>query len=117
MKFLVDECCDVGLVLSLRNEGYDVFYVKESMPSSSDNEVLQKAYLEERILITEDKDFGELVFRLKMPAYGVILLRFLISERHLKWPKLKHLIHVKSEELNGKFVVVDKDKARLLSLV
>ena len=116
MKFLADECCDAELVLELRNEGHDVIYVMESMSSSPDNEVLQKAYLERRILITEDKDFGELVFRLKMQTRGIILLRFQVTDRNIKWPKLQKLIRAKSEDLFGKFVVIDKNKARLISL-
>lgn len=117
MKFLVDECCSSDLVLKLRNGGHDVIYVMEFKPSSSDKEVLDKAYSEKRILITEDKDFGELVFRLKKPACGIILLRFGISDRNLKWPRIKKLIEIKSENLKDKFVVVDKDKIRLLDLI
>lgn len=62
MKFLVDECCDAELVLKLRSEGHNVLYVMELKPSATDKEILQKAYSENRILLTEDKDFGELVF-------------------------------------------------------
>ena len=63
MKFLVDECCDAGLVASLRNSGHDVTYVIEQKAGMSDDEVLLNAYNEERILLTEDKDFGELAYR------------------------------------------------------
>lgn len=92
-------------------------YVMEMDPAIPDEEVLQKAYSEERILITEDKDFGELVFRLKMPAYGIILLRFSVADRHLKWPELKKLIRARSGDFKEKFVVLDKEKARLIDLV
>jgi len=68
MKFLVDECCDIRLVSSLREDGHDVLYVLERKPGVSDNEVLIQAYNEERILVTEDKDFGDLVYRLKKPS-------------------------------------------------
>lgn len=63
MKLLVDECFDIKLVKSLRDAGYDVAYIIELAPSITDREVLEIAYQQERILITEDKDFGELVFR------------------------------------------------------
>ena len=63
MKFIADECCDTGIVISLRREGHDVFYVLEEEPGLRDEVVLQRAYVERRILLTEDKDFGELVYR------------------------------------------------------
>ena len=70
MKFIADECCDTGIVISLRREGHDVFYVLEEEPGLRDEVVLQRAYVERRTLLTEDKDFGELVFRLRKPAAG-----------------------------------------------
>ncbi|MBC8548815.1 MAG: DUF5615 family PIN-like protein, partial [Candidatus Brocadiales bacterium] len=70
MKFLADECCDTGLVSSLRNDGHDVVYILEKKPGISDDEVLLDAYNEGRILLTEDKDFGELVYRLRKPSVG-----------------------------------------------
>lgn len=113
MKFLADECCSASLVQNLRDEGHDVVYIMELHPSATDKEVLEKAYLEKRILITEDKDFGELVLRLKKKTHGVILLRFTIADQHLKWPKLKKLIELKPQTLSKKFVVIDKEKFRI----
>ena len=60
MKFLADECCDRDLVGALRNAGYDVLYVLELKPGATDDEVLALAFDQRRILLTEDKDFGEL---------------------------------------------------------
>ena len=51
--------CDAGLVSFLRSEGHDTVYMKESRPGAFDKEVLEKAFAEERILVTEDKDFGK----------------------------------------------------------
>ena len=59
MKFFADECCDTGMVASLRTEGHDVLYILEEEPGLRDELVLQKAYDQRRILLTEDKDFGE----------------------------------------------------------
>ena len=67
MKFLADECCNTGLVGSLREDGHDVLYILETKAGVSDDKVLLDAYNEERILLTEDKDFGELVYRFKKP--------------------------------------------------
>lgn len=116
MKFLADECCDADLVSLLRSEGYDVAYVMEFQPGALDKEVLEKAFAEDRILLTEDKDFGELVYRLKKPAYGIVLLRFEVGERHLKWLRLKQLIDEYGFKLEGFFVVIDREKFRFRPL-
>ena len=65
MKFCVDECCNIELVRYLRLGGHDVLYIGQYKPGTLDNEILFKAFNEKRILITEDRDFGELVYRLK----------------------------------------------------
>jgi len=75
LKFLADECCDTGLVASLRKDGHNVLYITEEKAGAIDDEILSNAYKEERILITEDKDFGELVYRFKKPTHGIVLLR------------------------------------------
>jgi predicted nuclease of predicted toxin-antitoxin system len=67
LKFLADECCDTGLVASLRSDGHDVLYVIEKKPGIPDDEVLLDAYNEGRILLTEDKDFGSLFIDLRNP--------------------------------------------------
>ncbi len=117
MRFLADECCDTGLVASLREDGHDVLYVSERKPGISDDEVLLEAYNEARILLTEDKDFGELVYRLKKPAKGIILIRMDVKERHLKWLRLKKLIKDYEEHLSGHFVVIETQKFRLRPLI
>src|SRR5437016_185213 len=75
MKFLVDECVDTAVTAWLRNQGYDVSAIVETASSSSDDQVLKKALSENRVLVTMDKDFGDLVFRGAQPHCGVILLR------------------------------------------
>ena len=117
MKFLADECCDSGIVASLRAGGHDVAYVLERQAGVSDEEVLLNAFVEGRILLTEDKDFGELVYRLKKPAYGIILIRIDVRERYEKWPCLEALIAKHGERLPGHFVVVDLNKYRFRPLI
>src|SRR5262249_8982256 len=68
VNFAADECCDEVLVAGLRSDGHDVSYAMESSPGADDRTVLQHAHAEQRILLTEDKDFGELVVRLGLPA-------------------------------------------------
>jgi predicted nuclease of predicted toxin-antitoxin system len=75
VNFLADECCDAPMVEGLRKDGHDIAYIKEIAPGADDQTVLQMAHTQERILLTEDKDYGELVVRLALPAYGILLLR------------------------------------------
>ena len=117
MKFLDDECCDTELVASLRENGHDVLYVLEKNPGSSGDEVLLGAYNKGRILLTEDKDFGGLVYRLKKPSKGIILIRMDVKERHLKWFRLKKLIENYAERLPDHLVVVDSHKFRFRPLL
>ena len=117
MKFLADECCDQGLVESLRQTGNDVLFVLESKPGATDDVVLALAFDERRILLTEDKDFGELVYRLKKPAHGIILMRIDLKNRREKWPRMKKLIDSYGEKCIGRFVVVDENKFRFRPLL
>lgn len=116
MKFLADECCDAGLVKALREDGHDVFFIPEEFPGATDKEILLLAFNTNRILITEDMDFGELVCRLKKPAHGIIVLRIAVKERHLKWDRLKNLIARYPDRLKGNFIVVDMQKYRFRSI-
>lgn len=117
MKFLADECCDAGLVASLRDFGHDVTYVIEQETGSSDDKVLTIAYNEGRILLTEDKDFRELVYRLRKPSVGVVLIRIDVRDRHMKWPRLRSLIDKYAERLPGHFVVIHSNRYRFRPLI
>lgn len=117
MKFLADECCDAGLVSSLRTIGHDVSYILEKKRGAPDEEILLGAYNEERILITEDKDFGELVYRLKKPSRGIVLIRIDVKDRHMKSDRLKKLIDNYENRLPGHFVVVNTQKFRFRPLL
>jgi predicted nuclease of predicted toxin-antitoxin system len=63
VRWLVDECVDAGLVSHLRAAGHDVVYMAEVAPAASDAKVMTLAQAETRVLLTEDKDFGDLIFR------------------------------------------------------
>ena len=81
MRFLVDENTGVTVARWLREQGYEVFSVYEQARGIDDDTIIQKAFDENWILITSDKDFGEKVYRDKYPHRGVILLR-LENERY-----------------------------------
>lgn len=100
----------------LRSEGHDVLYGMEFKPGALDKEILETAFAQKRILLTEDKDFGELIYRLKKPSFGIILLRFEVRDRYLKWPRLKELLHYHSSKLKNHFTVVESEKFRFRPL-
>ena len=104
VKFLIDECTGKRLAALLKNAGYDALFVGDWKPSASDDEVLQKANDEERILITDDKDFGELVFRLGKPSSGVILIRTSTTNPATRFDLLEILL--KSTKVDRKFIVL-----------
>lgn len=62
MRFLVDECTGPSVAKWLRNDGHQVFSVFDELRGTSDHELLAKACAEKWILITNDKDFGEMVY-------------------------------------------------------
>jgi predicted nuclease of predicted toxin-antitoxin system len=74
MRWLADECVAAFLVAHLRADGHDVIYMADVGPSSSDHEIVARSAQEQRILLTEDKDFGELVFRRRNVVPGIVLL-------------------------------------------
>ena len=75
MNFIADEGVDKPIVDTLRKAGFNVLYILETNQGADDELVLSIANKEKRILLTQDKDFGELVFRLKNAHYGVVLIR------------------------------------------
>ena len=70
MRFLADENVERQLVAALRDAGHDVEYIAELAPGSADEEVLQRARRGSAVIITGDKDFGELVYRRKRANAG-----------------------------------------------
>lgn len=75
MKFIVDECTGPKVAGWLADNGHDVYSVPDQSRGWTDEQVLQKALVENRILITNDKDFGYLIFKNQMAHAGVILMR------------------------------------------
>lgn len=76
MLFLADENCDFAVVRALRSAGHDVTSVAELSPRVADDFVLNLARREKRLLLTEDKDFGNLVYADSRATAGVILIRY-----------------------------------------
>ena len=113
MLFIADESCDFNLVRALRKAGHEVVAVAEISPRADDQEVLKLAVRQMGILLTEDKDFGQLVYAYGHKTTGVILLRFSISARKQVSMDLVQLVMEHGERLIGCFVVVQPGRIRL----
>jgi predicted nuclease of predicted toxin-antitoxin system len=75
MRFLANEGVDGLIVAAVRDDGHDVRWMAEEVEGRKESVVLEAAVLDARILITEDKDFGELVYRQRLHHRGVVLVR------------------------------------------
>lgn len=113
MRFLVDECTGPAVAQWLRLQNHDVISVYDEIRGADDREVIQQAYEQNRILVTNDKDFGELVFREKKPHKGVILLRLEDERGANKIAVLKRLLEKYENSLPGYFIVVTETTVRI----
>ena len=83
------------------------------MPRAKDLEILKYAEKENRILIINDKDFGELVFRLKVPSSGVIFLRLRKNIPKFRIKYTLYIIETFSDRLKESFIIVSERKVRI----
>jgi predicted nuclease of predicted toxin-antitoxin system len=114
MKFLLDQCTDARLLSYLNQLGHDATQIRRTYPQSiPDPEILSIAQQEQRILITDDRDFGELVFRLTLPHAGVIFLRLgTYVPLSLKIERLAYVLTHYADQLD-EFIVVTKTRVRV----
>ena len=113
MKFVADENLDRSLIQKLREAGHEVISVAEMEPGIPDEVVLATANSHAAMLITEDKDFGELVFRRSLVHQGVILLRLAGLPVAAKAELLVATLATHERELNGAFAVVTPRAIRI----
>ena len=113
MRFLANENFPFEAVESLRQQGHDIVWVRVASPGISDPEVLSWAEAENRILLTFDKDFGELAFRAKLPvSIGIILFRIKTPSSKVVAQKVTAAIALRNDWA-GHFSVVEEDKIRM----
>jgi len=113
VQILADENFPWDAVKALRKEGYKVLWVQEISPGISDEEVLQIAIEEKCVVVTFDKDFGELSFRKRLPAYcGVVLFRIVpLSSAYLV--KIITEFFKSRSDWEGNFFVVEANRIRV----
>lgn len=116
MRLLADENFVGAAVAALRARGHDVTWVRETSPGIGDDEVIRRAVAESRILITFDKDFGELVFRGGVPAScGVILFRIPVSSPTVVARTAVTVLEGRADWA-GRFSVIEETKIRMVPL-
>ena len=113
MNFLADENVDQQIVDRLREDGHNVLYVAELAPGISDDAVFVQANQQESLLLTADKDFGELVFRQNRIAQGVILIRLAGLSPIAKALDVSAVIHAHARELSSAFTVISPGLVRI----
>lgn len=114
MRFLVDKCTGPAVARWLRDPHHDVFSVYEEARGQDDDSVLHQALAEDRIVITNDKDFGDIIFREKRPHKGIILLRLSNERAARKIAAIERLLQNYSDQLPNRFVVVTESTVRIV---
>lgn len=116
IKFLADVNVEKPLVDFLSKKGFDVKWVTSIDKQMSDVRICEITNNEHRVLITNDKDFGEIVFLQKKITYGIILLRVKGQDSSEKIVLIEKLLDKYQDKIINHFVIVTKDKFRLIPL-
>jgi predicted nuclease of predicted toxin-antitoxin system len=113
MILVADESVDRPIVERLRQDGHDTLYVAELGPGMKDEHVLQEANTRNALLLTEDKDFGELVYRLGRVHAGVVLIRLAGLPPPSKAETVAIVLQNHARELPGAFTVISPGAVRI----
>ena len=116
MRLLVDECTGPRVSYGLVQQGHEVHCIYEKGRGSSDVEILQKAHAENWIVVTNDKDFSELICRSGKPHHGIIFLRLTDESSAAKIEAIRLLLNQYADRLQNAFVVVTESKVRFGTL-
>jgi len=113
MRFLANENFPAASVRRLRKAGHDIAAVIEDSPGAKDVAVLARAAREERIILTFDRDYGELIYRRRALApMGVVYFRFDPLTPEEPAERLLRLLTVSVLLLESKFTVVERGQVR-----
>jgi len=116
VRLLLDECVEFGLAKMLRASGHDVVLMQDVEPGADDGRVLELAAAQDRLLVTVDKDFGDLALRRRRPVPGVVLVRIPIEQRHVVGRRLASVLDDFGDRLIGHHTVVQAAKLRIRRL-
>lgn len=115
MKFLLDVCVASNVLhQTLSDLGHDVLSARDGYASASDRVLLELAYREDRVLVTEDKDFGELVFSLRLPHPCIVRLDGLTAAEEAA--AIRNLIERHGAVMQqGAIIVITGNRVRIRS--
>jgi len=112
VRLLADENFPGLIVVWLRNQGHDVLFAAESRSGSSDVDLLTEAKADGLVILTEDKDFGDLIFRDMRGSHGVGLLRMEQLSVPLRLSRLQVVWPAVETAMPGSFLVVTEKHMR-----
>lgn len=113
MRLLTNENFPLASVRALRTAGHDVVTILEGWSGAVDSAVLERAVREGRILVTFDRDYGELVYRRNLPAPpGVLYLRFVPENPEEAAAVVVELGRMPGLRLEGLYTVVERERIR-----
>ena len=116
MRLCANENLPEDCVLRLRQDGHDVLWIRETAPGIPDADVLARAHAENRLLITFDKDFGELVFKLGAKAsIGIVLFRIPQPSAAVVAARVAAIL-ASRDDWDGHFSVVEESAVRMRPL-
>lgn len=111
VKLLTNENIPLASILLLQKSGFDVLSASQEFPGVPDEVVLSRARKDERVLVTFDRDYGELIFHRQLPVPpAVIYLRFIPENPEQVAEVLQQVLS--QTEVAGYFVVADRDRLR-----
>lgn len=116
IKFLADVNIEKGIVECLQNYGFDVKWIPDYNCEMNDADLLVMANNEKRILITNDKDFGELVFLRKQITFGIILIRVKEQNTTGKVALLEKLILNYEKKIPNHFILISKNRFKFIPM-
>ena len=117
MKILADESVDMPVYEYLKQAGFSIEHISFVHSGIADVDVLGLAYSQKRILLTVDKDFGELAFRNKRPSYGIVLYRLSGLTNLQKANIVLRVFTERPTELHSNFTVISKKQVRIKKLI
>lgn len=116
MKLLADENFPGLAVVALRKAGHDVLWARTDMTGSPDNEILARACAELRVIVTFDKDFGELAYRFGLPSScGVITFRLVPSSPEFVAERAVAVLQSRND-WQGMFAIAEETRIRVRAL-
>lgn len=116
MRLLADECVRGSIVQALCAAGQDVVWVREAMAGATDAAIVARAHEDGRILLTADKDFGEIGLREGRKLPGIVLPRFPPGAWDAAAKSLLRLVKLAEADLRGRVVVLSPGRARFRRL-